>query len=468
MLGTLVRKEILGHLLSLRFQLMLGLVLVLMTGGALLFRGEYDRQLSDWNGVEARRVEGLSRAAGQPLPLYFVLSYEDQLLTTRPSPLGFIADAHGRDLPNAVKVNWSRITTPERMQRGNPMLLPFEALDWILVVSVVLSFAALVLTFDAIAGDREQGTLRLVLANAVPRGTIVLAKALGAWLVLVAAFGVGALLQLAILGAAGVVPLDGTTLVRVALAFTIATTFIAVFVVLGLLVSSRTAAPASALVVGLLVWALVAIVVPRTPVLLAQALHRVESGEEVQKRAEAAQERAYAEFTRLHPGETNKWLSGYWSPGESLELSSLYWKAQQGPYAAWRAEQFDQVRRARALASVSPATLLAGQLERLAGTGLGRYVAFLEAAERYREGLENIVRSRYPFDAVEAPGQTGDVMKKLAAVKVDPSDLPAVGSGEPPLGAALAAATTGGTVFAVLALLLYLATAFSFARYDVR
>ena len=43
--------------------------------------------------------------------------------------------------------------------------------DWAFIIGYVLSLIALLFTFDAISGERERGTLRLMLANSIPRHT---------------------------------------------------------------------------------------------------------------------------------------------------------------------------------------------------------------------------------------------------------------------------------------------------------
>ena len=52
-------------------------------------------------------------------------------------------------------------------------------LDFTTVVAILLSFLAIVLGYDAICGERERGTLQLLLANSVPRSTVVLGKLIG-------------------------------------------------------------------------------------------------------------------------------------------------------------------------------------------------------------------------------------------------------------------------------------------------
>ena len=53
-------------------------------------------------------------------------------------------------------------------------------MDWAFIIGYVLSLIALLFTFDSVSGEREQGTLRLMLANSIPRHTVLIGKFLGA------------------------------------------------------------------------------------------------------------------------------------------------------------------------------------------------------------------------------------------------------------------------------------------------
>ena len=50
-----------------------------------------------------------------------------------------------KELPNAFLVNAFRMTGPTKRMRGNYLLRKFEDVDWVFVVSVIMSFAAIVL-----------------------------------------------------------------------------------------------------------------------------------------------------------------------------------------------------------------------------------------------------------------------------------------------------------------------------------
>ena len=61
-------------------------------------------------------------------------------------------------------------------------------LDLLFVVGTVFSLLALPFTFDAVAGEREAGTLRITLANALPRDMFLWSKLMGGYIVFAAPF----------------------------------------------------------------------------------------------------------------------------------------------------------------------------------------------------------------------------------------------------------------------------------------
>ncbi len=84
-------------------------------------------------------------------------------------------------LGNTVAV--SNGTVPMKAEEhgpANPYMIIFHSIDLALVFGVVLSLLALLFAYDAVSGEREDGTLRLMLSNAVPRDVVLIGKYLGA------------------------------------------------------------------------------------------------------------------------------------------------------------------------------------------------------------------------------------------------------------------------------------------------
>ena len=59
---------------------------------------------------------------------------------------------------------------------NNPFLNLFSSIDLVFIFQGILSLLALVFAYDTLAGERERGTLRLVLTHPVRHGQILFAK----------------------------------------------------------------------------------------------------------------------------------------------------------------------------------------------------------------------------------------------------------------------------------------------------
>ena len=161
MLREIIWRELLDHLQSLRFALTLLLVIVLMLTGSVLYIHDYRQQVADYRENVSENLRLLKNKAERGL--HAVVSYGPNLLIYRAlSPLGFIAEGHEKDLPNAFAVDAFEMVGPQTILRRNYTLQRFDALDWVFTVGVILSFAAFAMTYDSISGEAETGTLRLL------------------------------------------------------------------------------------------------------------------------------------------------------------------------------------------------------------------------------------------------------------------------------------------------------------------
>ena len=126
--------------------------------------------------------------------------------------------------------------TPVGLRQGvyedDAILAVFRDLDLTFVLQVVVTLYALLLTHDAVSGERESGVLRLLLAHPVPRWKVLTAKATGNLLGLGLPLLVpllGGWLVLLVLG----VPLTGAAAVRLLLLLLAGLLLFAFFVVFG-------------------------------------------------------------------------------------------------------------------------------------------------------------------------------------------------------------------------------------------
>lgn len=468
MLLEILKREIRDHLMSLRLILTFSLVLILMGANAFMFDAEYKRQLGDYNLEVNRNIEEFAKAVSSPAPLFTAFSYARQRIHRRPNPADFIAEGHDRDLPNSFSVNAFKFEGPAYTLRSNPILWKFDSLDWAFIVAVILSFAAIVLVYDSINGEKDRGTLRLVMSNSVPREQILLGKYFASVIVLVMPLIAGMLLNLAILTVGGSIRLNWDLAAKVGATLVLCILYLSFFALLGLFLSARMRQPVAGLVTGLLIWVTAVIVIPAAGNLLARGLVKLPSRDQVLEEANRVAGEAIDNYNRARPHPDNWIMSGNWSPGEpllrALEVDRAYIRSVQ----AYENLQMEQVVLGQKIARVSPTALFSETLEGLTETGVFHYRNFLEAARRYRETLGEYVSQKFPFDKGAPLFKDENALRVLEQMRLDFASVPKFED-----RFAAAADTTGQAVnkagiLALMNLVLFAASYVSFLRYDVR
>lgn len=139
-------------------------------------------------------------------------------------------------------------------QAESNYLLALLPIDLTHVIGLLLSLIAILLTYDAISGDRESGTLRLVLSNNVARYTVFVSEYLAALATLILAVLPAALVWLLVVRNAGLPSFTVDEWRRLVLFFVATVLFISTYVIIGLVLSSTLRESTTSLMCGLLIW----------------------------------------------------------------------------------------------------------------------------------------------------------------------------------------------------------------------
>ena len=264
-------------------------------------------------------------------------------------------------------------------------------IDWAFIIGYILSLIALIFTFDAISGEREHGTLRLMLANSIPRRTVLIGKFLGALISTTIPFMLAMLVNLLMLSTASAVHLNIQAWGRLGIIFFIALLYTCLFLALGLLVSARVQQSAVSLLILLLTWVTFVVFMPSTLASLASGFSSSMSRDEYDERYGQSDAKLRRTWQR----------SWYWADQSELDERTLTkigeWHtktavSEERLNAGYVTFKINQVQRARVITSISPAVLLQHLLESFAGTGLDRHQQFIENVQRYaREYREFVV-----------------------------------------------------------------------------
>ena len=266
MLLTLIRKEIMHHILSVRFIALLLMCLLLLPLTLSMGYHDYCQNLENY-----QEAVKLTRAVAEENPeLAPGPNVEVSRLFLKPTPLSVFSKGLEESLPSYLGMTRNGIIHGSTGLSEVPLSSALGHLDFLFLVSTVFSLLALLFTFDAIAGEKEVGTLRIILANAIPRDLFLWSKLIGGYLVFVVPFLVSFIVGLLLLVWQGIGLGEPDIFPRVLSLLFVSLLYIAVFFTLGAVISTYLDRSKTALIVAFTVWVFAVLIAPRIGFLTAK------------------------------------------------------------------------------------------------------------------------------------------------------------------------------------------------------
>ncbi len=240
---TLVAKEMRAHLVSFRFLASFVILFVVVAVTAAVLTADYVAKLDEYSARQAEidryvrsyahfnRIQNVLQPAQPPIPFQSLVR-------------GLTADVNMEAFDD------------------DPLPVMFPLIDLTFIVTILMSLVALILTYDAVSGEKEEGTLKLMLANSLPRSKLILAKVAGAGLTLVGPLVVSLAAGMLVVLLHPRVDWTGADWGALGLILVGAVIYSVVFSLIGILVSSAHRSSASSIMTSLFVWTLLVLVVP--------------------------------------------------------------------------------------------------------------------------------------------------------------------------------------------------------------
>lgn len=272
MITTMLEKELLVTLKTVRFIVAVLICCLLMPLSVWVLSTDYLRDNDDYQGrvaLDARRIDGKPFAVNvnRPIP-----------------PLSALYRGAYPESVNSVNLKfyfgWNLPAAAATQSLANDL---FPTVDLTFIVGIILAAMALMFSFDALSGEKAEATLRLIMANPVPRGQVVIGKWLGLSLALAVPFVIGMLLSLLIFFSITGAQLTGDDWGALALTAAAAVLYLALFVLIGIVVSAFTTSPTVSIFVCLSVWGLLTIVLPQSANAIASVIAPAPSPQSVEK-----------------------------------------------------------------------------------------------------------------------------------------------------------------------------------------
>jgi ABC-type transport system involved in multi-copper enzyme maturation permease subunit len=474
MIRQIIGKEILDHLLSLRFTLSFLLTVSLFATNGFIFIRRYEKQLAQYSEKANKDLEGFREQSGR----LFQLAFCRHEVYARPAALTCCAEGYERVLPNCIRFNGFTSDLPEIRDQGNFTLPHFSDIDWAFITAMILSFVALVLAYDSICGEKETGTLALMLSGAVPRSVVLLAKYAATMVTLGIPLGAGLLVNLIVVLSSRSVAFESGEWWKILTLVLLSFLYLSVFALLGVFVSSRTARPANSMVILLLVWVALVILTPSVGRIVSDVSARGTTQVDLRRKLEEASkqvdQRADAGAFGERPGSMSpdpsdpmnnpparaKWTIAKTNARNQV-LEEHHRKLLAQVAAGWNATCF------------SPVVIYRRAAETIAGTGIRHCANLRRQVQRYQDELMQYIRNEDSTDPnslhllFDEYG-CAENWKTISHRPVGFQTVPKFQERGLTLGASVRLAIWDVGLLILFNVLFFAAAWVSFARYDVR
>ena len=430
---TLIRRELLDNLMTFRFAAAVVIMLLLVVANTVVLIKDYEQRLADYNtAVKTHRQELLRESKTYS---YAMLGPWGMHVDRPPNPLSIFNTGLDKRLGNKIAI--SHIFTPtiwdaDKYAADNPLFNILTSIDIVLIFQGILSLLALIFAYDAIAGEYEHGTLRLVLSHPVGRGYILFAKYIGAMVCLLVPLLMSLLLMLILLTTSAMISLNTDDFLRVGGIVLTSLIYLSLFYLIGMLISAITRRTSTALILSMFVWGFLVLVYPNIILTAVDTAPRTDTESAAYhqvKRIWEELEREWKQFLRNDPVlSADEWGSDIYGEKKDDPSRLVFYHLRHasgnfetidekfkpyvphvqnyfrflGPLTVNTAERTWLIRkpafetiyvqpanRGRMLLKFSPAGLYDAATEAWAGTDLNGTRDFFRAAQRYRQAIIN-------------------------------------------------------------------------------
>jgi len=254
MYKTLLNHEILNILKSRRVYWTVVIFLLLFASVFIVRVIDYQKQIQQYNDDVKVANESLQNAINY--------SHINPLAIQR--PLVFSIYNEGLKIPRVISIRFFEaiVSTSNINEEVNLLYLENTKLDITFLITFFLSLFILLISYDSVNGEKQVGTLRILMTYPLKRQSFILKKILGTFIFIAFTFTIPYLLSLISLV---IIYADFLTLNFFLSAFFywfLVLLFIFFFTLLGIFISTCTTNPNRSLVYSLMVWILFAIILP--------------------------------------------------------------------------------------------------------------------------------------------------------------------------------------------------------------
>jgi len=452
MIRTILKKEFLENLLSFRFTVSSILMLILTGVSAYVLTLDYNRQMEDYQLRDKLKNERLDDS--------FTYGGRGGLVIQPVKPPSKLSSLFRGVQSEDVIFYFGSLD-------DNPVPLLFPLMDLLLIVGTIMSLLAILFSYDATCGEKEVGTLRAIFSNQVPRGTVLIGKWLGGLLCLFLPFTAAFLVAFLVAMVQSEAGWNADDWLSVGAVFVTSLVYISAFFALGLWISSRTKAGATAILASLLAWVLFVLIIPTLPYYIASEIFPVPSAAKAEYEMYSVVEEEWRVAVRkvkapyYREGYSDREVEKL-TADEIEKINASFQKKRGKIENAYFEGSMIQMAVTWAVSMMSPFSCFTRAGHELASVGvLDQVYFFKEATKRYQEILDQYIEEKWKEATEKDPDFSYDS-------RLDIRDRPQFTFKEEKFVFRLVAAGVSLLVLVIFNALFFLLAFKAFLRYDVR
>ncbi len=475
-------RELADQLTSLRFLIIALLAIGLAPLAVYVGTRDYTNRLAEYDRLQTekqgREWQGGATEIGAQENILLLRALR------RPEPLSVLVRGLDAAMPAYWDFSAAGVSSGPSASRPRRLGDVLGQLDLEFLVRVVLGLLAILLAFDAVAGEKELGTLRAVLSQSISRAAFLAGKLAGGSITLLVPLAVACLVALLSATFLGLNVLAGGSMVKVLFLAAASAAYLVSFYALGLLISCLTKAQKTALIVLLVTWVFAVLALPPLATLAAQAIVPAAPSYSVEAQKAAVSQQTYREASQEMGAIYSKIAGeGAFNDPRAYREHKQAIDAAVAPVLArftrkrrnlvdnlerdWERQEERQKKVASTLMTLSPAAAFADAAAELSGTGDAQHRAWVGAVRRQQSALNSKLFDDPVFLTFLSPSGSAE----LSFSRRDRSVVSQLPVFVPPRRDALAALQRA---LPALGLLILYSGAFvigsfvAFSRYDVR
>lgn len=516
MLKTIIYREFLANITTLRFILGFLICIGLVGTNTYVLMQNYADRLQGHQRIVQSHLEEIRN-----IETYSELSaIHHPKSDKKPKLLSLLNKGVEGRLGSTVQVAHGLVPAFATMQHksDNPYLVVFPQIDLMRVFQIVISLLTFLFAYNAVAGERENGTLALMLSNSVSRGIVLGAKYLGGMLSLVVLLVISLLTALLIIAVSPYGTISASDWARIGLFCLVSLIYVSVLFTLGLLFSSLTHRTATALMFVMFFWVVFVLIWPSASVFVVSKMLPLKSDTDLttegvmailaqgrtaehplldlrrqfaNELAEFAQKRdipladhgvpyvivppipAWFDGGQWNRFEGDTYIGRFDGPPGKLFLFHEFFKFREELVIRY-ADRLGEMRHAyltqypirqaklvRNLLHISPAGAYANASAILAGTDFESHLRFLSQAKQYRQELIRYLRDQEAF--ASAAWYNPEAFKKI-----DTGEIPVFREIPESIWFSIGRAAVDISILVLLNLVFFLLTYLCFLKYNPR